>query len=189
MVFNLLKKNREKSDENVAEDSDAHHILILEDDPDQMDLLVNFALTEMRKLLDDKNTTKQQKTKLSKIKVISASSIESLTSAVKNNGHILLALLDCNIPDAKGGKSHDQFIKVNHSITGKHKSVEIVVDHLPDTPITMISTLDRFQKITHKYYINKYSLDINFISKKDLQMIKRNVGYYLRQYLKDEAPI
>ena len=158
-------------------------ILIVEDDPDQMELLVSFALSEIQSLIEDGSTTDQQSQKLKDIKILKVSNISTLEKAVSVYKGILLAVLDCNIPDTKDGTSHDQLVKTNYRITGQHKSVDIVTEHLPSTPITMISSLNRFQKIVSRYYKSEHDLNINFISKNDQLMISRNIGYYLRQYL------
>ena len=170
-------------DEQLQETYNSH-ILIVEDDIDQLRLLVDFAQTEIKRNIDNQNTNELQKQKLSNIKIITATNISSLQKAVKIHKNILLAILDCNIPDTKGDKPHDQFIKTNHKITGQHKAVDIVSEYIPDTPITMISSLNRFQRIVNQYYKNKYNLGINFIKKKDTSIIQNNIGWYLRQHLK-----
>jgi len=160
------------------------NLLIVEDDPDQMDLLIDLALSEIKKLIDDKNTTDEQRQIIKDIKIIKVTNIDSLQKVVTRVESVLLAVLDCNIPDTEGGTSHDQLVKTNHIVTGQHKSVDIVTEHLPNTPITVISSLDRFQKIISKHYESNHNLGINFIRKNDQLMIKRNIGYYLRQLLR-----
>lgn len=158
-------------------------ILILEDDSDQMDLLVSFAQSEIKKLSDDENINDEQRHKIENIKIIKVSNISSLQQAVSMHKDVLLAVLDCNTPDTKGGVSHDQLVKTNHRITGQHRAVDIVTDYLPDTPITIISSLDRFRIIVHKYYESKHSLNINFVSKAEPLGVRRNIRSYLREYL------
>jgi len=160
------------------------HILIVEDDLDQMGLLVSFAQEEIQALLNSENTDNSQKLKISNIKIITASNIGSLEKAVKIHNNVLLAILDCNIPDTKGGIPHDQFIKTGHKITGQHRTADLVTKNLVGTPVTMISTMNRFQRIVTQYYESKYDLHINFINKKDITVVKNNIGYYLRQYIK-----
>lgn len=159
------------------------NILIVEDDPDQMELLIEFARDEIKKLIKDENTNVRQKQKIKNIQIIKVTNINSLQKAISIHKSVLLAILDCNIPDAKGSAAHDQLVKTNHIITGQHRSVDIVIKHLPSAPITIISSLNRFQKIVSQHYEAKRDISINFISKKDQLMIKRNIGYYLRQYL------
>lgn len=173
-----------KKKDSSPEENTKSNILIAEDDPDQKSLLVNFALDEIRMLIQNVNTSEEKKQQLKNIKIISASDIKSLRKAASTHEHALMALLDCNIPDEKGGKPHDQFVKTNHKITGQHKSVDIVLELLPGTPITMVSSMNRFQKIVTQYYQKEFDFSINFISKKDILMIQRNIRYYLRQYLK-----
>jgi len=183
MVLTRLKELRNRKD--VAEQESSHVcILIVEDDPEQMALLADFAKVEIKKLIDAEHITAEKRKKLQDINLLKASNINSLEKAISNHKNILLAILDGNIPDSKDGKAHDQFVKTGYKITGQHRSVDIVTKHLPETPITMISSLNRFQKIVHQYYKNKHGVSINFIRKKDTPMIKRNIGFYLRQYLK-----
>lgn len=159
-------------------------ILIAEDDPDQKELLVDIIVTQIKRTRADENLSEEQKEKLTQIQILSVSNTQSLKHAAKKQDNVMLTILDCNMPDKKGGVAHDQFIKTNHRITGQHTSADIVTKYLPGTPITMISSLNRFQKIISLYYKKKLDVDINFISKKDPDTIKRNVRYYLRQFLK-----
>jgi len=156
-------------------------ILIVEDDIDQMNLLVDYALNEIQKLIDDENTKDEQKQALRGIKILKITNIDTLEKAVTIHKNVLLAVLDCNIPDTKSGIPHDQLIKTNYRITGQHKSVDIITKYLPSTPITMISSLNRFRKLVVQHYSVTHSLNINFISKNDQSMINRNMGYYIRQ--------
>ncbi len=160
------------------------NILIVEDDVEQMDLLVSFAREEIKTILANEQTSDDQREKIKQIQIIKVNNSASLRKAVTLGKGILLAIIDCNIPDSRGSQAHDQLVKTNHAITGQHKSVDIVTKHLPDAPITMISSLDRFQKIVSQFYERNHNLSINFIRKSDQTMIKRNINYYLRQYLK-----
>ncbi|MBX2848379.1 MAG: hypothetical protein KTR16_08665 [Acidiferrobacterales bacterium] len=159
-------------------------ILLAEDDPDQKALLVDIVMSQVKRVLGDKNLSEQQRETLVNIQLISVTSIDSLKQAVKKHKNILLAILDCNMPDAEGEASHDQFIKTNHRITGQHTAVDIVLKYIPDTPVTMISSQNRFQKIISRYYKSKLDKDINFINKNDPATIRRNVRYYLAQFIK-----
>ncbi len=159
------------------------NILVLEDDVDQMDLLVDFALSEIKSLIDDESTSEEHKEKLKNIRVLKTSNIRSLQRAVSIHKDVLLAVLDCNTPDDKGGKAHDQLVKTNHKITGQHRSVDIVTEHLPDTPITMISSSDRFRTIVNRHYESKHNLSINFIGKRDALRIRKNIEYFLKRFL------
>ena len=158
-------------------------VLILEDDPDQMNILVSFMHSEIKKLLIDANLNEEQKQNLQTVQIISANNIKSLQELVSTHSNVLLAILDCNIPDEEGGVAHDQFIKTNHIITGQHKPVEILIKNLPDTPITMISSMNRFQRTVNKYYKTKHNLNINFIPKNEGAVLEKNIRYYLRKYL------
>jgi len=185
MVFSRLK-NKILGSTNTSSDSanDDAYILILEDDPDQMDMLNSLALNELQKFIDNKNISEEKKARITNTKIISINNIESLKKVSGKYNRVLLAILDGNTPNEKDGEPHDQFIKKNHQITGKHRAIEIVKNSLPNTPITMISSLDRFKRIVLKHYKAEHKMNINFISKSDQEMIGKNIGYYLRQYLK-----
>ena len=161
------------------------YILIVEDDPDQMGLLAHFAHGEFKRIMADDNTTEAQRLKIQSIKIISATNIRALEKAVHAHKNILLAILDCNIPDTKDQAPHDQFIKTAYKITGQHRAADIVVKSLPNTPITMISSMSRFQKIVTRYYENEHDVHINFIRKKDMDIIKNNIAYYLRKHINE----
>jgi len=161
------------------------NILVVEDDREQMELLIEFARTEINKITDNQSTTDQQREIIKDIQIIKVSNINSLKKAVSIHKNTLLALLDCNIPDTSDGAAHDQLVKTNYRITGQHNSVDIVKEYLPGTPITMLSSFNRFQKIVSQYYDNNHNLSVNFIKKSDQSMIKRNIGHYLRKYLRE----
>ena len=157
-------------------------VLILEDDPDQLDLLFDFAICEIKRLIDDERVDDKQRQKLADIQILRVTNVEALLQAVSTHNVVLLALLDCNTPDKEGGVSHDQLVKTIRGITGQHRSVDLVTEHLPNTPITLISSLDRFQRIVNKYYARKHNLTINFIRKSAPPEIRRNIRYYLKEY-------
>jgi len=160
-------------------------ILILEDDQDQMDLLASFALDEVQKLIDDESTSDTQRSGIKNIQIIKVSNTDSLQKAVVIYKNVLLAILDCNTPDSKHTSPHDQLVKTNHRITGQHKSVDIVIKYLPNTPITITSSWDRFRIIVGNYYQDKYDLIINFVRKNDVPGIKKSIEYRLRSFLND----
>lgn len=97
---------------------------------------------------------------------------------------VLFAIMDCNVPDVNGGMEHAQLVKTKHKITGQHKSVDIVSQYLPDTSITIVSSLDRFKTIVRMCYRNKHNMYVNFICKSSPVMSRKTSGPYLRQYLK-----
>lgn len=159
------------------------NILILEDDPDQMRLLVSLAGGEIKKIIDDENVSDKQRQKISIMQIIKVNNIGSLENAVIKHKEVLLAILDCNAPDTKDGVAHDQLIKTNHIVTGQHRSVDIVTEHLPATPITLISSLGRFQRTVNRYYASKHNLNINFIRKSEPSAIAENISGHLKAYL------
>jgi len=158
-------------------------ILILEDDPDQMRLLVNLAQSELKKVIEDENTSDQQKQRILDIRIIKVNNTNALEKAVSTHKNILLAVLDCNAPDTKDGVAHDQLVKTNHVVTGQHNSVDIVTKHIPDTPITLISSLDRFHRTVNRYYERNQNLMISFKRKNDPAGIAKNVERHLRDHL------
>ncbi len=163
--------------------SNNSNILILEDDPDQMRALVSLAQGELRKIIEDEDTDDQQKRRIQEIRIIKVNNTGSLKAAVSTHKNVLLAVLDCNTPDTKDGVTHDQLVKTNHIITGQHNAVDIVTKHIPNTPITLISSLDRFNRTVNRYYESKHNLTINFKRKSDPAGIAKNVERYLRAYL------
>lgn len=158
-------------------------ILIVEDDPDQMELLVQFVQTEIINASKDTSFSAKQITLLRNIQIIKASNISAMKKAVQLDKNIILAILDCNLPDTKDSPSHDQLIKTNHRITGQHKPVDIILQHKIGTPITMISSLNRFQTLVSRFYKTNFSININFISKNEQPLIQKNIGYNLRLFL------
>lgn len=160
-------------------------ILIVEDDPDQMDLLAGFAVSEIESLLNNERVNNANKEKLTVIHILKATNVSALEQAASKYKNIIFTILDGNIPDDKNSPAHDQLIKTDHKITGQHKSIEILIEHLPNTPITIVSSLNRFQRIVTPFYEKQYGIDINFISKNNQQMIQRNMAYYLRHYLRN----
>ena len=142
-----------------------------------MELLFDSTKNEIQKLFNDVDTGQEQKQKLTNIKIIKVSNISDLKRALSTYKNVLLAIVDANIPDAVDGVAHDQFIKTNYRITGQHKTIDFICSQSINTPITLISSLNRFQKIVTRYYKVNHGLIINFISKRDLAMLRRNIQY------------
>jgi len=184
MVFTRIKRALGSTADTSNNVTNTPYILLVEDDPEQMDLVIILAQAETKKLLESDATNQRQKEEIERIQLIKASNIEALEQAISLHKGALLALMDCNIPDEKDSIANDQFVKDNRRITGQHRSVDLALEHLPDTPITMISSLNRFEKMIQRYYESKHNLHINFISKKNQLMISRNIAYYLRQHIK-----
>ncbi len=164
-----------------------HAILIVEDDREQMDLLVNFVLNETRKIIDKEDTTPWQRDKLKSIKVLKIGDLSSLKKVASLQVDIVLALMDCNIPDEKGGKSHDQFVKTNHRITGQHASVDLIIDRFPSAPIVMTSSMNRFQKLVTQYYKSKHDLNLKFVKKSEVEGIQDTIGLFLKAYVENQS--
>jgi len=158
-------------------------IFLLEDDADQIDLLASFIIEEIQNKIADTQLNETQKQVLRDIKIAKLTDVQSLEIASNRYSNVILAIMDCNLPDSKGDMPHDQFVRINQRITGQHKPVDILISQLPSTPITLISTLNRFKHLVTSHYRRKHDLMINFINKSDQEMIQRNIAYYLRKYL------
>jgi len=165
---------------------DSPKILIAEDDADQLDFMIALTLSEINKLISDDQTDEQQRKILKQLKIVKASSIEGLKKKAAVCNRVLFAIVDCNMPDLDKGTPNDQLVKTKHRITGQHRSVDIIIKHLPNTPITMVSSRDRFRRLINKYYNDKYALNINFIAKADQATISRNILNNLNRYIRLE---
>ena len=155
-------------------------ILILEDDQDQMDLLTALTLGEAQKLINDTSIDDSRKQDIRNVNIVSVGDINSLKKAVLTYKKVLLAILDCNVPDTKHTAAHDQLIKTNHRITGQHRAVDLVLKNLPETPIAITSSWDRFRIIVGRYYQRKYNLTIKFVRKSDMNGFKKYIEIRLR---------
>ncbi len=171
----------------MSESKNGPKIILVEDDPDQMDLLVQCALDEINKIIENVNTSESDKQRLNSIKIVKVSNIRSLERAISKYKDLFFAVLDCNLPDVKGGKPNDQLVKVKHRITGQHRAVDIVHKHVPTAPITLISSRYRFKSVVYQYYEDMDGLNITFISKDNQEMIQRNIGYHLRQFMRESS--
>lgn len=158
-------------------------LLILEDDPDQMVLLVSLVNREIEHILQNEVLNQVQRQVLETIQIFKSDSINSLRAAIAAQDNVVLALLDCNTPDKRGGQANDQFVKTNFVITGQHAAVDVVINHEPKTPITLISSMGRFQRIVSKYYAANDSLAVAFINKDDTARIANNVRHHIKKYI------
>ena len=158
-------------------------ILILEDDSDQMELLIDIAQTEVANYIDDESLSDAERDNLRNIQLIKVSNIDSMKKAVSTHQDVILAISDCNTPDTQGDKPHDQLLKTNHIITGQHRAVDILMKYVPDTPIILISSLNRFRRIIYKYYETSHGLNILFVRKSNPNKLSRNIKKHLMDYL------
>ncbi len=179
-MFSKFKKASREPESKVSNVS-LPIIVIVEDDPDQMLLLADFVLSEIRHLKDKASTNLAQQDWLKSVRVVKVSNARALKQVAMAHDTAVLVILDCNIPDKQGGKANDQFVADNHVITGQHKSVDLLVNHLPDAPLTLISSMNRFRSTVTNYYREKHGIDLAFLSKNDAMKIKKNIGYYLRR--------
>ncbi|NND82281.1 MAG: hypothetical protein HKN50_07625 [Gammaproteobacteria bacterium] len=159
-------------------------ILIVEDDPEQMRLFVNYAVTELKALLKDPAITAQQRAMLTPFNILQVGEMKSLQQAVMTGDEVVMAILDCNIPDASGELPNDQFVMQDkHKVTGQHKSVDLIACYLPGTPITLTSSMRRFQRTITRFYASQTELQLDFISKDDIAKMQTNIGYHLRAHI------
>ena len=159
------------------------NIIILEDDLDQMELLVSLAHTEIKRIMSDEGYTESQQQRAKGIRIIKVSNINSLRKAASTYKNVLMAVLDCNAPDIKGGNASDQLVKTNYIITGQHNAVDIMIANLPDTPITLTSSFDRFHRTVNRYYESKFDLTIEFVRKNEPANISKNIEHHLTKYV------
>ncbi|NNC99987.1 MAG: hypothetical protein HKN85_07390 [Gammaproteobacteria bacterium] len=163
-------------------------ILIVEDDVDQLDMLVHFVSSEVKAILNDEEIPKHQREKLKTFNIMKVSEMKSLQQAVEFTNNVIVTLLDCNIPDRKGIAPEDQFKKDDKQlITGQHHAVDLIAQHLPDTPITLISSMRRFQKTITRFYESNSDLKLKFISKDDGTKIREDVRNHLLKYVEDNS--
>ena len=181
----VLDQLRKKSDNNAAPENlnQGAAILIVEDDSEQMDMFVSFTVAELKRLLNEATATAEQRKKLTPFNILRVSEMKSLEQAVTTHDDVIVAILDCNIPDAKGAAPHDQFVKKdNNKVTGQHKSVDLIAQHLPGTPIVLISSMRRFQRTITRFYAAQSELQLEFISKDDISIIREKINHHLRAY-------
>lgn len=181
MVFKTIKKL--VTDGSPSNESASNAVLIVEDDPDQMDLLVGLAEEQINKLLVDKSLSLDDKRDLKDIEVQTSSNIESLEKLLKSGVNVVFALVDCNLPDSEGGESNDQFVLENYRITGQHRSVDLLVKFLPETPITLISSYSRFQKMVIQHYRKHHDFELDFVKKWEAEKIQQAIENGLRASL------
>jgi len=160
------------------------YLFIIQDDIDQMELLVSFGLNQITHLLDSETTSAAQKALLRDISIIKIKDMRSLEKAVTMYKNVVMVIMDCNIPDIKGGVPNDQLIKTNHKITGQHKAVEILTKFLPSVPITSVSSMKRFDKLLTRYYKQNNGLELKFISKQDHSKVLQEMRFYLNRFIR-----
>ena len=158
-------------------------IFILEDDVDQMALLAQLILIEVKALKEDHSTSDQQLARLNRLQIIKVGDLLTLRKACKNFKNIVFSLVDCNIPDDKNSVPHDQFVKKNHLVTGQHRSVDLISRSAPNAPITLMSSMDRFQRLVVRYYEDNTDLVIKFVSKREKSKLSHAVSTHLKDYM------
>ncbi len=158
-------------------------IFLLEDDIDQMNLLAQMIMLEVKALKEDRSTSDQQLELLNKLQIIKIGDLLTLRKACKNFKNIVFSLVDCNIPDDKNSVPHDQFVKTNHLVTGQHRSVDLLSSSAPEAPITLMSSMDRFQRLVIRYYEDNTKLAIKFVSKREKSKLSQAISRHLRDYM------
>jgi len=149
------------------------YVLILEDDPDQMDLFVGLVMNELRQLIDADDTPDDIKSRFKRVGILKLNNIESLKRAAKEYQGVVLMIMDCNVPARRGKPPEDQFIKEKHRITGQHRSVDIALKDFRGAPIILTSSMDRFKTMVTQYYRNQADLNLRFFRKSDIEGIQK----------------
>lgn len=148
-----------------------------------MDLLVGITVSKLKRLLRDAAIPAEQRKKLKPFNILRVSEMKSLEQAVTTDDNVIVAIVDCNIPDAEGAEPHNQFVKKDsHEVTGQHKAVDLIAQHLPGTPIVLMSSMRRFQRTVPRFYAAQSELQLEFISKDDISKIREKIGNHLRAY-------
>jgi len=158
-------------------------IFLLEDDIDQMRLLSQLIMIEVKALKTDHLLSDEQLERLNRLQIIKIGDLLTLSKACQNFKNIVFSLVDCNIPDDKLSAPHDQFVKTNHLVTGQHRPVDLISDSAPEAPITLMSSMDRFQRLVIRYYEGQTQLAINFVSKRDKSKLKNAIANHLKTYI------
>ena len=159
---------------------DQDHILVLEDDEEQVEFFVEMIMAQVSVLLDDPEITQSHKTRLKNLSIIKVTNVSSLNTVVEKYDSAVLAILDGNVPDREGGFPKDQFIKSNHRITGQHASVDRVYKGMQGTPIILTSSMDRFKIIVTSYYRKFKDIDLRFVRKGDLDGLNSAIFKHLK---------
>ena len=157
-------------------------VLVVEDDVDQLDMLAEIVLDEVRSLLHKSDSSTIQQQVLRSIKVVKVTNAAQLAKSLVAFENIVLAILDCNIPDNLGERPHDQFVIENHRITGQHKSVDLVIEKSPEADLVLISSMKRFQRTVLKYYKNHRAMQLKFFDKSDAVNLKSIVRSSLTKF-------
>ncbi len=158
-------------------------IFVLEDDVDQMNLLAQLIMVEVRALREARTLSSKQLELLKSMQIIKIGDLLTLRKACQNFKSIAFSLVDCNIPDDKHSVPHDQFVKTNHLVTGQHRSVDLISQCAPGAPITLMSSMDRFQRLVIRYYEDQSELAIKFISKRERSKLSNAIATHLRDYI------
>ncbi len=158
-------------------------IFLLEDDIDQMSFLAQMIMLEVKVLKEDLSLSDQQLERLNSLQIIKIGDLLTLRKACQNFKNIAFSLVDCNIPDDKSSVPHDQFVKTNHLVTGQHRSVDLISGRAPEAPITLMSSMDRFQRLVVRYYEDNTELVIKFVSKREKIKLSRAIATHLKDYI------
>ncbi len=184
MVFNKLKEALASNTQPAT--SNLPTILVVEDDIDQLDMLTEVVLTEIREIAKEPTLDGDEQLNLRSIKVAKVTNAQSLLEAVNSLNNIILVILDCNIPDSKTQRANDQFVTNNHKITGQHKSVDTVIAHAPNTELLLISSMKRFKRMVLRYYKTKHDLQLKFVDKTDVEIMMSSIRVSIQHFLKKQ---
>ncbi len=145
-------------------------ILIVEDDPEQKALLEALVSAECKSLV---NSTQLD----ANVGIITAHSLSSLRKVLSLYNNIFLVVLDCNIPDSKGEKPHDQFVREKYKISGQHRAVDLVLASENSPKLALVSAYNRFRKTVTQFYAQEKGIKLKFYRKSDagrIQLAVRN---------------
>ena len=181
MLFSsLIRSSRPKQPPRFSGD---HAILIVEDDENQMELLSANVVNELHHLLRDSSLSETQRDKLTGAKIVKIGDLRSLKEVAESDLEIILTVLDCQIPSRKGATPTDQFEKQEHLITGQYRSVDLLVDNHPKSPVLLISALDRFRNPVIQFYKSVHRANLGFVHKRNPEKISSRVREHLQAWV------
>jgi CheY-like chemotaxis protein len=178
----LFRSKKNNTEQPGSTTSAGVAVLLVDDDPEQLEMLGLLTLNEIQVLLNDVSVNERRKRELAAIKVIKVGDQRSLRRVVEGDTEIVLTVLDCNLPEKKGESPIDQFEKKNHVITGQHRSVDIILANQPAMPILLVSTFDRFRNLVINYYKGSKGINLGFVKKNDPERVASRIRSNLEQW-------
>jgi len=180
MILSRFQKSASAQNSDAVNNDPA--ILIVEDDDDQLELMASVVIEELEKILEQE-ANGDGADKLKSISVVKVRDRHSLERATLKYQGVFLTVLDCNIPDRKGGAANDQFVKQNHILTGQHKSVDVLIKNAPNKPILLVSSQKRFRNTVTRHYGRSGNVPLKFVSKEAPAEIRKQVSKHVQDWL------